>query len=90
MALAACCPVGSLMAVSGRVSALRAASDSAAMPKEPHSEEPMEEEEEEDTAVQLMNNPAVLAALQGRLGGLGSPAGYIEVSRQGGPNGPTC
>ena len=56
------------------------------MPKEPGTEEPMEEEEEAegDPAVQLMNNPAVLAALQGRLGGLGSPAGYIEVSRHGG------
>ena len=44
-------------------------------------EEEVEEEEagEGDAAAQLMRNPAVLAALQGRLDGLGSPAGYIEV-----------
>ena len=57
------------------------------MPKDPKSEDPpMEDEEledeeagEGDTAAQLMRNPAVLAALQGRLDGLGSPSGYIEV-----------
>ncbi|XP_037070853.1 nucleosome assembly protein 1-like 1 [Pollicipes pollicipes] len=58
------------------------------MPKEPKPAEAMEEEEEledeepqdaGDPAAQLMCNPQVLAALQGRLDGMvGSPSGYIE------------
>ncbi|XP_043195431.1 nucleosome assembly protein 1-like 1 [Amphibalanus amphitrite] len=53
------------------------------MPKDPKADDPMEDVEEEETGegdatAQLMRNPAVLAALQGRLDGLGSPSSYIE------------
>ena len=54
------------------------------MPKNPKADDPMEDVEEEETGegdatAQLMRNPALLAALQGRLDGIGSAASYVEV-----------
>lgn len=74
----------------GRVVTVDRVSTEAAMSQEPvekqpaagsDAEESVEEEEDSRTA-QLMRDPQVLAALQGRLGGLSSPADYIQVSRR--------